>query len=298
MASRPVHPRPNDWQTVRWLYKLGEVTRRERLRFVIRRLREADLSVGAAAVAYNAFLAMVPLSLAVVGVAGMFGGDAEAVTRVEEALDPIAPAAVITFVTSLMTDAADRVGGGSVLLVIGSLVVSLFLGSRAVVALQRSLAIVAGRIAVRPPLQLRLVGLGLTVAGGLALVVTSVALVAGGALFAFLARLVRWEPLESLGSILGLPLAALGVFGFLVLFYVFGSSSPVPRARVAALVGLVGIVVGSLGFSLYLATAPNLGATFGTLGAVAVALVWLYLGALSVLGGAVVAYALVDAPDR
>jgi membrane protein len=270
----------------------------ERVRFVMRRLREADLSVGAAAVAYNAFLAIVPLSVAVVGVAAMFGDDAGAVASVEAALRPIAPEAVVTFVTSLMTDTANRVGDGGVLLVIGSLLVSLFLGSRAVVALQRSLAVVAGGSEIRPPLQMRLVGLGLTIAGGLALVVTSVALVAGGALFAFLARLAGWEPLERLGTVLGLPLAAAGVFGFLMLFYVVGPSSPVPKAVVAALVGVVGIVGGSLGFGLYLGLAPGLGATFGTLGAVAMALIWLYLGSLSVLAGAVVAYALVDASSR
>jgi membrane protein len=297
MASRPVHPQPNDWHAVLWSYTLGGVaTTKQRLRFVVRRLLDADLSVGAAAVAYNAFLAMVPLSVAIVGVAAIFGDDAGAVARVEAALEPIAPGAVVTFVTSLMTDANSRIGDGGVLLVIGSLLLSLFLGSRAVVALQRSLAVVAGGAEVRPPLQVRLVGLGLTVAGGLALIVTSVALVAGGALFAFLARLVRWDALESLGSVLGLPLAAAGVFGFLLLFYVFGPSRAVPRARIAALVGVSGIVLGSLGFSLYLATAPSLGATFGTLGAVAVAMVWLYLGALSVLAGAVVAYAVVDEP--
>jgi membrane protein len=296
MASRPIRPSTNDSHADRWLYRLGEVSTKARLRFVLRRLREADLSVGAAAVAYNAFLAMVPLSVAVVGVAAIFGDDADAVARVEAALEPLAPGTVVTFVTSLMTDASSRVGDGGVLLVIGSLLMSLFLGSRAVVALQRSLAVVAGGVEIRQPLQVRLVGLGLTVAGGLALVVTSVALVAGGALFAFLAGLVRWAALENLGSVLGLPLAAAGVFGFLWLFYVFGPSNAVPRARIAALVGVVGIVIGSLGFSLYLATAPSLGATFGTLGAVAVALVWLYLGALSVLAGAVVAYALVDDP--
>jgi membrane protein len=44
----------------------------------------------------------------------------------------------------------------------------------------------------------------------------------------------------------------------------------------------------SLGFGLYLAMAPSLGATFGTLGAVAVAMVWLYLGSFMILLGAVV----------
>jgi uncharacterized BrkB/YihY/UPF0761 family membrane protein len=50
-----------------------------------------------------------------------------------------------------------------------------------------------------------------------------------------------------------------------------------------------GALLGSLGFGLYLSAAPDLGPTFGTLGAVAVALVWLYVGALAILFGAVVA---------
>lgn len=269
----------------------------QRIRKVTRRLRDADLSVGAAAVAYNAFLAMVPLTVALVGVAAMVGDDTNAAASVEAALEPIAPPAVVTFVRTLMADAADRVGGGGLLLVVGSVLVSVFLGSRAVVALQRSLAVVAGEVEARPPLQLRVVGVGLTIAGGFALVLTSLALVAGAALFAFLANLVGWAPLERLGTVLGLPLAAAAVFGFLFLFYLVGPPTPVPRARLAALVGVMGIIGGSFGFGLYLAAAPVLGATFGTLGAVAVALVWLYLGALSVLAGAVVAYGFDDASD-
>jgi membrane protein len=55
----------------------------------------------------------------------------------------------------------------------------------------------------------------------------------------------------------------------------------------------VGALGASLIFGLYLNLAPELGATFGVLGAVALALVWLYLGAFAILlGGVVVAYTL------
>ena len=52
--------------------------------------------------------------------------------------------------------------------------------------------------------------------------------------------------------------------------------------------GPLGALGASLAFGLYLNLAPELGATFGVLGAVALALVWLYLGAFAILLGAVV----------
>jgi len=53
-------------------------------------------------------------------------------------------------------------------------------------------------------------------------------------------------------------------------------------------VGTVGALLASLGFGLYLALAPRLGATFGVLGVVAITLVWLYALAYAILLGAVV----------
>jgi len=265
------------------------------LRRVITRIRGADLSVGAAAVAYNSFLALVPLTVALVGVAAMFGDDAGAIASVESALEPIAPDTVVVFITSLMRDAAARVGDSGIVIVVGSALVSVYLGSRAIVALQRSLAVVVGEVEVRPPLQLRLVGLALTALGGVTLAVMSVSVIAGGALFTFLSGLTGWGWLADVGPWLGLPLAVACVFGFLLAFYLTAAPRPVPRPYLATGLAVAGIVAGSLGFGWYLSAAPNLGATFGTLGAVAVAMVWLYLGALSILAGPVAAAALAPA---
>jgi uncharacterized BrkB/YihY/UPF0761 family membrane protein len=55
----------------------------------------------------------------------------------------------------------------------------------------------------------------------------------------------------------------------------------------AAIVATGAVVTVSLGFGLYLSATPSMGATFGVLGAVAVTLVWLYLGAFAILFGAV-----------
>ena len=169
---------------------------------------------------------------------------------------------------------------------------ALFLGSQVVVALQRTLAAVEQRVETRPALQQRLVGVALTVAGGISLLLTSSLLVAGRHLFSFLANLTGVEALTDLWRWLRIPVSALWLFVFLLAFYRWGPPRPLPKAWLAAVVGTAGVVLGSLGFGLYLAATPELGATFGALGAVAVALVWLYVGALAVLfGGVAAAYA-------
>ncbi|HSM01946.1 MAG TPA: YihY/virulence factor BrkB family protein [Acidimicrobiia bacterium] len=253
------------------------------------RAREAGLSLPAAAVSYNAFLALVPLVLALLGVASMIGQSEAAVVRVERALEPVVPGSVVQFIVDLMRESGDRVGGSGPVLIVVSALVALFLGSRAVVALQRAVASVDHQSEARQGVSIRLTAAALTVAGGLALLITSVLLVAGRETFAFLAHLTGFSPLDELWAWLRVPVSALGLFAFLIAFYHFGPPRPLDRSWIAALVATVVAVLGSVGFGLYLSLSPDLGPTFGTLGAVAVALVWMYVGAMAILLGAVVA---------
>ena len=255
---------------------------------LVGRLRESGLSINAAAVAYDTFLALVPLAFAMLGVAAAIGQSDTAVERIESTLDPIVPATVKAFISDLLVDAGERVGSGSVWLVLGSVSLAIIFGSRAVVALQKALASVEDRTERRPAVQMRLVAVGLTAAGGAALIFTSVLLVTGRRLVEFLAELVGSGLVLDLWTWLRIPMAGAGLYLFLIALYRLGPPEPLPRAWLAALVATTGAVLGSLGFGFYLAVAPELGATFGLLGAVAVALVWIYVGALAILFGAVV----------
>jgi len=256
---------------------------------LLRRLRESGLSINAAAIAYNAFLALVPLAFAMLGVAASIGQSASAVQRVERALDPLVPTAVKEFIVDLLVDAGARVGDGSLWLVLGSVVLALFFGSRAVITIQKSLAFVEETTERRPALQMRLVAIALTVAGGVALVITSTMLVAGRQVIEFVAEWTGVGFLDEIWVWLRVPIAAGGLFAFLLALYRLGPPDPMVRSWLAASVGTTGAVLGSLAFGVYLSTTPELGATFGVLGAVAVALVWLYVGALAIVFGAIVA---------
>ncbi len=261
---------------------------REPMTGLLREVGEASLSLHAAAVAYNIFLAMVPLAMALIGAGAFIGRSAEILDRVRLTLDAVAPGAVSEFITDLFTEAGERLGGQQGWVIVPSVLLALFLGSRAVVALQKALARAEGRVELRRGPALRLVALGLTVLGGLALAVMSLLLVFGGRLTVFVEEWTGVGAVVVLWEWLRVPVSALGLFLFLLAFYRWGPPHPLPRAWLAALVGAVGALLASLGFGLYLALAPELGAAFGVLGAVAIALVWLYAGAYAVLLGAVV----------
>ena len=253
-----------------------------------RGVAEADLSLHAAAVAYNAFLALVPLTMALVGVGAFIGHSAEVLARVQRTLDAIAPRAVSEFVIDLFAEAEARLGGQQGWVIGLSVLLALFLGSRSVMALQKALAGVVESTEARRGWRLRLVALGLTVGGGAALLVVWSLLIFGNRLMSFFEELTGVGTLVTLWEWLAVPVSAAGLFLFLLVFYRWGPPRPLPRAWLAALVGMVGALVASFGFGMYLALAPRLGATFGVLGAVAIALVWLYVGAFTVLLGAVV----------
>ncbi|HEX5631130.1 MAG TPA: YhjD/YihY/BrkB family envelope integrity protein, partial [Acidimicrobiia bacterium] len=246
------------------------------------RLVAADLSLGAAAVAFRSFLALLPLVLALLGVGALLGGSTGTLDRIGRALDPVAPDAVETFLTGMLTDADRRLDGEWWLITIATLV-ALFLGSRAVVALQRALAAGPSASGLRSMRSRRPVAIALTVAGGITLLVSGTLIVAGRSLFVFLAGWTGQSMLLDLWRWLRLPLAAAGLFGFILLCYRYGPPRPLPRAVPAAALATAGVLLGSLGFRWYLSIAPRFGAALGTVGAVTALLGWLYVFAWSVL---------------
>lgn len=251
-----------------------------------KRLRRADVPLYAAAVAFNSFFALVPLLLVLVVAASFLGRNVGALDRTLESVEVFAPAAVTDVIRDMILDVESELDGRQGILIGLGVLLSLYTGSRAIVSMQRALARVEGQVEHRPRWHVRLIGIGLTLAAGSALVVTSFLLVVGGVFTEFIKEETGAGFLATFYSILRIPLASLGLFIFLRVLYHWGPPEPLPATWIAALVGTAGTVGASLAFGAYLSNAAALGTTVGALGGVAFALLWLYMGALATIIGA------------
>lgn len=240
------------------------------------RFNEAGPTVLAAAVAYNIFFALVPAAVALVAGASTFGRSDEAIARTEGVLRELAPASVVEWITDMLAAASSDIDTSRVLVVAVSVIVSLFLASRAVVTLQRVLAVIEGMSEDRQWWKVRLVGMGLSAGIGMALFLSSVLLVAGELVAEGLGRLIDSDSVVRVWEFANLPVGAIGVLLFLAAFYRWGPPRPLPGLWLAALTSTVGIVAASLGFRLYVRAAGDLG-TFAIIGAVAILLLWLFV---------------------
>lgn len=246
------------------------------------------MPIYAAAVAFNSFFALVPLLLVLVVAASFLGRDIAALDRTLDSLEVLAPSAVTDVIRDMILDVERELDGQQALLIALGVLLSLYTGSRAVVAMQRALARVEGQVEHRPRWHVRLVGIGLTLAAGSALLVTTFLLVVGGEFTDFIDEETGLGFLADIYSILRIPLASLGLFIFLRALYHWGPPEPLPATWIAALVGTAGTVAASLLFGVYLTNADSLGTTLGALGGVAFALLWLYVGALATIIGAAI----------
>src|SRR3954447_371187 len=140
----------------------------------------------------------------------------------------------------------------------------------------------------RPLVGRYLLGLGLTVAGSIGIVLAFVTIVGGALLTQQLVGQLGVEAAWPIISLLRWPL----VFGLLVLatavmYRVGPNLTPSWRSALAgAVVFAVGWLVATGAFALYVANVADYGATYGALGGVIVLMIWLYLTGLMLLVGA------------
>jgi len=140
----------------------------------------------------------------------------------------------------------------------------------------------------RPLVGRYLLGLGLTVAGSIGIVLAFVTIVGGALLTQQVVGQLGVEAAWPIISLLRWPL----VFGLLVLatavmYRVGPNLTPSWRSALAgAVVFAVGWLVATGAFALYVANVADYGATYGALGGVIVLMIWLYLTGLMLLVGA------------
>ncbi len=253
---------------------VGSFTLPKRLRPLqspLDRVKAADPLLMAAAIAYNAFFALVPLAIAAVVAVSMLGGSGESLARLEDFLDDVFPPEVATFVGDILEEASELVGDWQGPVIAISLLVALYSGSRGIYAVQKALRQIQGVEEDRPYWHARGLGILFTLGAGVALVGGYLILLFGQ----FFADLLERYGL-SLGSMTGLSTGMLiaWVMLFLWAIYRWGTPVPFPRSFLSALAATVIIVLMTWLAAFFI---PSLGSnTLAVLGTVGIVLIWLF----------------------
>jgi membrane protein len=252
------------------------------------RFGEVQITDRAATLAYYGFLSLFPTLIVAVALLALFGSYPETYNSIIDTLRDAAPGPAVDTIDSALEDVLRNNGSADSLLGIG-LVLALFSASGATGAAIRALDVIEGQQG-RGIVRSRLAQLALTLALMALLVIAFTALLVAGPLFASIADSAGLEDSSrSLVSALRYPVGIAALLAAMLLLYWLGPAGPRRRPHEhlpgALLAGLLWVIA-SIGFSLYVSHFGSYDATYGTLGAVIVLLIWLYVGNLALLIGA------------
>jgi membrane protein len=255
---------------------------------VYSRFGEIQITDRAATLAYYGFLSLFPALIVAVALLALFGSYPDTYNSVIDTLREAAPGPAVDTIDSSLRDVLQNSGSAGRLLGIG-LIAALVSASGATGAAIRSLDVINGRSG-RGIVRSRVAQLLLTLALMALLFLAFSALLLAGPLFSSIADAAGLEASSrTLISGLRYPVGLAALLAALLLLYWRGPAGPkrppvehLPGALLAAVLW----VIASVGFSIYVSYFGSYDATYGVLGAVIVLLIWLYVGNLALLIGA------------
>jgi len=243
-----------------------------------------NLSLLAGGVAFFAMLSLVPALVAVVSIYGLVADPADIERQVRD-LTRALPAEARDLITQQLRDVVRSSETGLGLGAIAGALVALWGASSAVKHLISAINTTYDEDETRGFVRLR--GLSILLALGAAVfVVVAVGLIA--VLPAALSDTGLGDAARSVLNVVRWPLLFVAMIVALAVVYRFGPDRDNPRWRWVswgAVVAAVAWVAASIGFAVYTANFGRYNETYGSLGAVVVLLLWLYLSALLVLLG-------------
>jgi len=253
-----------------------------------KKLNDDELSTRSAALAYYFILALFPMFLFVLSLIGIFAGPNSALREsILSALGRLAPGSASGLVHDVVS---QTVQSSSVIKVAAGILGALWAASAGMSAIVVSLNVVYSLTESRPWWKQRLTVLGLTISlAALIILAFTLALYGGEIGNALTSSLGLGRIFSLVWSIGQWPLLLSAMFLAFSIIYYFGPNNPdsswhwvTPGAALGVLLWLVA----SFGFRIYLHFFDSYSATYGSLGAVIVLLLWLYLTGLAILCGA------------
>ena len=249
-------------------------------------IREHNLTLIAAGVAFYAFLALVPALIAFVSIYGLVADESD-VTRQVEDLGSSLPEEVSNFLLYQLTQIVNASSSGVSIAALVAIALALWSASSGMAALVTGIHIARERDEPKGFVAKRSKALGLTIG---AIVVLGIVLF----VIVGVPPLIRDAGLGSVGraafEVLRWPfLAAVMVVAISVLYRLSVGQGPnrwLGFISPGALVATGGWIVASGLFAVYTASFASYGKTYGALASIVVMLLWLWLSSLVVLVGA------------
>lgn len=259
-----------------------------RLKSFLDRISAADLTDRAAALTYYGFLSLFPALIVAVALIGVFGSYPETYDQIVATLHDAAPGPVVNLIESALHDAIASRGGAGGLLGIG-LLVSFYSASSATGAAVRAIEAAYGENTASAWWQAYVLRILLTVVLGAMFLIAFASILIVGPLFDWLSKHIGIS--ESVNSVISLIRWPIGLTALLLatLILYWSGSGRVKRLRQlfpGAAASLIVTLIATFGFNFYVSNFSTYGATYGSLGAVIVLLVWMWLISLGLLSGA------------
>jgi membrane protein len=257
------------------------------------RFGEVQVTDRAAAMTYYSILSLFPALLVVVSLLALLGAYPETYQSISSTLRDAAPGAAIDAIDSALRDSLRSRANAGVLLVVG-LALALYSASGAMGAAMRALEAINRAKRGRSFLSNLGVRLGLTALLAILILIAFMAVVVAGPLFGSIADAAGVSgAVASLVGYLRWPIGASALLAAFAVVYALGprrTARPGDRSLVSVLPGaVVGTTLWfavSLIFTAYVSHFGSYDKTYGTLGALISLLIWLWLGNLAFLLGA------------
>ncbi len=272
---------------------------RDFLTRVLARAEEDEILGRAAQLSYYFLLSLFPLLLFLITLFGyMAGASSYLREKLITYLGSVMPAAALQLVVATIDQVTEDRGGGKLWF---GLLAALWAASSGISALSQALNAAYDVPETRPWGKVRLISIGLTIAIALLIICALLLVLYGGQLGSFLAASIQEGYAFTVAwKILQWPISLTFVFIAFSLIYQLGPNLSAKRRgrRLArsdfrrrwfspgVLIAIALWMLVSLGFRLYLHFFNSYSATYGSLGALIILMLWFYLtGAAILLGG-------------
>jgi membrane protein len=257
------------------------------------RFGEVQVTDRAAAQTYYSILSLFPALLVVVSLLALLGSYPDTYNSIIDTLRDAAPGTAVNTIDSALRDALQSRGNAGVLLIVG-LVLGVYSASGAMGAAMRSLEAINRAPKGRDFLPNLGVRLGLTALVTSLVLIAFLAVVVAGPLFGSIAEAAGFPDfIKGMVGYLRWPIGAGALLGAFALVYALGPRRTPKRDDRSLRSVLPGAAVGtalwfaaSLLFTFYVSHFGSYDKTYGTLGAVISLLIWLWLGNMAFLLGA------------